>query len=231
MGCNFSRFEDKGEAFIDDILFSFPLSNYKYIDLEDIYEKNLDNCDDINSFKNKFTLYFEKNFESNQKFKDYHYLIIDLILRKIRKYFDDCEIFKYKFFLHLYPLLDKSISNSENLDGLKEITIFLCDFKKTQIEIVKEMQNLFFDYFYFISYEIPFEICNYINGHKQLDLEYKILIENKLNFFDRNKINQVVDKMINEFFTHKRKMSLSNALSESLSNLPLNYSDILRKFA
>jgi hypothetical protein len=230
MGCKFSQFEDKGESFIDDILFSFPLSIYNYENMEDIYEKNLDNSENIDDFRRKFKLFFEKSFESNEKYKDYHYLILDLILKKIGKYFNNFEIFKYHFFLYIYPLLNHSVSKSEILDGFKEITIFLCDFKKTQIEIVKDMQNFLFNYFYFISYEIPFEICVFINDYKKKDIEYKILIENKLNFFDSNKINDKVNKMINEFFAIKRKMSLSNSLSESLSTLPLNYFDILKQF-
>lgn len=230
MGCSASHFENDGDLFLDKIYSTFPLNNFTFEQLEDCYEKSLSNFLIAEQFSQIFKKRFDQEF--NQcKMKLYQYLIFDYLISKLKYYADDNDYFKYNFLLFLFPFLNHNTSKDELVNYFKEIIIYLCDFKKTQIEIVKQLQNILFNFFYFVIYEIPEVIVNYISEVKNDDVKYLIFLNNKLNFFNRKKIDDEVNRIINCFFFNMKKSNLNDSLSNCLSKMPMHYYEIQRFFA
>jgi len=230
MGCSSSHLENEGDYFLDNIYSTFPLKIYTFETFEDIYEKFLSDYTTLEQFHLMFNRKFENEFQ-NSPMKNYHFLIIKFIINKLIPFVNNHDYFKYYFMLFLFPFLCQNISKDEIKNNFKEIIIYLCDFKKSQLDIIKQMQIILFQFFYFIIYELPEIISQHIDETKNEDYKYLIFINNKLNFFNRNRIDIEVNKIINYFFDNLKKTSLSESLNICFEKVPLNYFDIQRLFS
>ncbi len=230
MGCASSHLENDGDYFLDRIYSSFPLRNYTFEEFENCFEKNL--CDYLDA--EQFSLLFRKKFNQDfnkSKMKLYQYLIIDYAISKLKLHADNYDYFKYKFMLFIFPFLNHEINTEELVNNFKEIIIYLCDFKKTQIEIVKQMQNILFGFFHFVLYEIPEVIVRYITQEQNEDKKLLIFLNNNLNFFNRKRIDDEVNRIINCFFANVKHKNLNDSLSTCFRNMPLHYFEIQRFFS
>lgn len=230
MGCSASHLENEGDYFLDKIYSTFPLGKLTFENFEDCFEKNLSDFLNADQFSFLFRKKFEKEFNKCEM-KLYQYIMIDYAINKLKQNANNYDYFKYSFMLCVFPFLNHNISKEELVDNFKEILIYLCDFKKSQIEIVKQMQNFLFGYFYFVIYEMPEIIMQYIAQSQNEDLKLLNFLNNKLNFFNRKRIDDEVNRIINCFFANVKKRNLSDSLSHCLSNVPMHYFEIQRFFS
>ena len=228
MGCSASHLENDADYFLDKIYSTFPLGKYSYEKFEDCFEKYLSNFLDADQFSLLFKKEYSQDFYKSEM-KIYQYLIIDYAINKLKFEANNCDYFKYSFMLYVFPFLNHDVSKEELVNNFKEIIIFLCDFKKSQIEIIKQMQDILFNYFYFVVYEIPEIILQYMTQVQ--DVKYLKDLNNKLNFFNRKRIDDEVNLIINKFFANVKKKNLSDSLSDCFSNVPLHYFEIQRFFS
>jgi len=229
MGCLASHFENDADYFLDKIYSTFPLSKYTFEKLEDFFEKNISDFSNADQFSFLFKKKFNKDFDKSEM-KNYQYLIIDYLISKLKPSAQNYDYFKYNFLLFSFPFINHNSIREELVNNFKEIFIYLCDFKKSQIDIVKQMQNILYNYFYFVLFEIPEVIVNYITEVKNDDMKYLNNLINKLNFFYRKKIDDEVNRIINNFFTNMKKKNLSDSLSSCFGNMHMHYFEIQRFF-
>lgn len=229
MGCSASHLENDGDYFLDEIYSTFPLNKYTFEKFEDCFEKNFSDFSTVEQFSKLFRKQFTPEFNKSEM-KLYQHLIVDYITSKLSLKVNNYDYFKYNFLLLLFPFLNHDISKEELVNNFKEILIYLCDFKKSQIEIVKQMQTVLFNYFYSVVYEIPEVIVRYITLEQNEDVKYLKFLNNKLNFFNRKRIDDEVNRVINNFFANVKKSNLSDSLSNCLSPMPMHYFEIQRFF-
>jgi hypothetical protein len=229
MGCSISHFENEGDYFLDKIYSSFPLKTTTFETFEDCYEKYLGDYVSVDNFYDLFKKKFDREFKDDNN-KNYHLLILEYILRKLTPISNNYELFKYNFFLFLFPFLNHDVSREEVIDNFKEIIIYLCDFKKSQLEIVKNLQNILFTFFFFVVYEIPEMITIYITNTNNDDTKFLIFLKNKLNFFNRKKIDNEVNRIINNFFANMKKNNLNDSLNRCFNDVSLDYYYIQKFF-
>lgn len=232
MGCTNSHLENEAEYFLDDVYKKFPLKKYSYEEIEDIYEKNLNEFISKEHFLQLFNAKFDNGFRASDK-KAYHQLMIAYITNHLSKISSNSDLFKYNFLLFLFPYLNHSINKEELLNNFKEIIIFLCDFKKSQIEIVRKLQMVLYSFFHYVIYDIPEVFANSIsnsNLESNPDSKYLSSLNSKINFFNRKKLDELVNSTINTFFSLVRSKALNDALNETFEKIPLNYFDIQKYF-
>lgn len=230
MGCgNCFNYKSRGDKFMEDIFESFPLKNFTFEELEDIYEKRLSDMENIKEFKQNLIKQYHLVLKENETLSNFHLVIINFLLSKIEHYFDNPSLFKYFFFFYSFALMKKKFNKSENIDSFKEIFMHLFKYKKHQKEIIKQMQFLFFEYFNFILYEIPSEISKNLDSEKVIHIEYKIILDRNLKKTEKILIEKKINRLINDFLEYKNKMDLDKAMVFTFSNMPLFYDEILEQ--
>lgn len=233
MGCGTSHLQNEADYFLNTVYSTFPLNNYSFEQIEDLYEKHLDEVSDKEHFLETFQELFTKEFKNDEK-KTYHVLMIQYIVQHLTLIFDNNDLFKYNFFLFIFPYLHHNTRRNDKIEYFMEIITHLCDLKKTQINVVQELKGVLLRFYIYVLYDIPNIFANYISETKAKnneDLKYLTFLKNKIYCFNRKKVEDLIYNTINSYFSLLGSHNMKDALGKAFQKLPLNYNDIQQYFS